>query len=244
LGFQPVSLGTKSITDLEATIPFSSPLITIQPAEDAFTSVTSYAGASLKRDAVDSRVIGNILNGTVSCTTGSNGSTGGFIDSQKDVGGWPVYTYEVAAVPVDTDGDGIPDSWETSHGLNPTNPADGITTTLDGAYTNVEVYLYSLVKSITDNQTAGSLSGLFPPVNTNSTKISAVYHASSSQVEITSLLPLKRIYVHDLHGKLIKTITCSDRKILLDVSGIPVSVYVLSALADDSTLSSLKIELY
>ncbi len=152
LGFQPNGLGTKSITDLESTVPFASPILTTQSATDAYLSVTSYAGASLKRDAVDKRIASNILNGTISCTAGSNGSTGGFIDSQKDVGGWPTYTFDPNAVPVDTDGDGMPDSWETAHGLNPNNAADGNTTTLDGNYTNVEVYLNELVKPVTDVQ--------------------------------------------------------------------------------------------
>jgi hypothetical protein len=152
LGFQPNGLGTKNIMDLESTVPFPAPILTTQTANEAYLSVTAYAGASLKRDAVDVRVSSNILNGTISCTAGSNGSTGGFIDSQKDVGGWPVYTYDPNVVPVDTDGDGMPDSWETAHGLNPTSAADGNTTTLDGNYTNVEVYLNELVKPVTDVQ--------------------------------------------------------------------------------------------
>lgn len=153
LGFQPASLGTKSITELESTIPFTSPIITTQSAADAFQSVTSYGGASLKRDAVDARIINTILNGTISCSAGSNGSTGGFIDSQKDVGGWPVYSYDLSAVPVDTDADGMPDWWETQHGLNPNDASDGVSKTLDGNYTNVEIYLNDLVKPVTDVQT-------------------------------------------------------------------------------------------
>jgi hypothetical protein len=153
IGFQPVSLGTKSITDLESFVPFPSPILTTQTANEAYLSVTAYAGASLKRDAVDTRVANNILNGTVSCTAGSNGSTGGFIDSQKDVGGWPTYAFDPNSVPVDTDGDGMPDSWETTHGLDPNNSLDGTTKTLDGNYTNVEVYLNELVKPLVDVQT-------------------------------------------------------------------------------------------
>ena len=47
----------------------------------------------------------------------------------------------------DTDGDGIPDTWETAHGLNPKDASDGVTTTLSKeGYTNLEVYMNSLVK--------------------------------------------------------------------------------------------------
>ena len=53
----------------------------------------------------------------------------------------------------DTDGDGMPDVWETANGLNPNDASDGITTTLsEDGYTNLEVYLNSLVSDITENQ--------------------------------------------------------------------------------------------
>ena len=241
LGFQPVSLGTKNIADLKSTIPFSSPVISTQTAENAYNSVTSYAGASLKRDAVDSRIIGNILNGTVSCTAGSNGSTNGFIDSQKDVGGWPAYTYVVNDVPADTDSDGMPDAWETAHGLNPNSATDGASTSLDGNYPNVEVYLNSLVKSITDIQSGGSASGLFSPKDTNPAKISAIYHAQSKQLEVTSSFTIKNISLRDVSGKLIKFVTSHEQKVWIDVTGIQSSIYILTAITTDSNISTLKI---
>jgi len=241
VGFQPVSLGTKNIADLKSTIPFSSPVISTQTAENAYTSVTSYAGASLKRDAVDTRIINNILNGSVSCTTGSNGSTGGFIDSQKDVGGWPAYSFVVTDVPVDTDADGMPDAWESAHGLNPNNIADGVSTSLDGNFTNVEVYLNSLVKSITDVQSGGSVSGLINPKDSNPAKISAIYNASSKQLEVTSMFTIKNISLHDVSGRLIKSVTCHDQKVWIDVTGVQSSIYILTAITKESVVSTLKI---
>jgi len=41
----------------------------------------------------------------------------------------------------------MPDEWETAHGLNPSDPSDGSTTTLSSVgYTNVEMYINELVK--------------------------------------------------------------------------------------------------
>ena len=40
---------------------------------------------------------------------------------RPEAGGQPVFD---AALPVDTDDDGIPDDWETAHGLNPASPND------------------------------------------------------------------------------------------------------------------------
>jgi len=150
LGFHPTTTWSDTIKSAQ---PFAlPPYLRIQTADSAYLSVTGFAGASFKRDAVDTRIIGNVLNGTVSVTTGSNGSTGGFIDSQKDVGGWPQYSYNEADVPVDTDTDGMPDSWETSQGLDKNNPADGTDTSLDGAYTNLEVYLNELAAPVIRSQ--------------------------------------------------------------------------------------------
>lgn len=231
IGFQPNSLGTKSITDLESSVPFPSPQITTQSAGDAYVSVTTYAGASLKRDAVDTRVINNILNGTVSCTAGSNGSTNGFIDSQKDVGGWPDYTYDPNNVLVDTDGDGMPDSWETSHGLDPNNAADGTSTSLDGSYTNVEVYLNELVKSITDAQTT----------------ISAVHNVSATPFclfpnpvvsgNLTISYPdnMSKISVYSINGSKIDEIMPNENRYNYNVNKLNSGVYVMRALLSNGT---------
>lgn len=144
LGLQPANLGSTNIEDLKSYIPFAMPQIQMETAGDAYQSVTQKAGASLKRDAVDIRIVNNILNGTVSCVAGSNGSTGGMIDSQNDVGGWPEYTSTPEQILADTDRDGMPDAWESSKGLNPAQ-IDGAAYTLSQVYTNLEVYLNELV---------------------------------------------------------------------------------------------------
>lgn len=120
-----------------------------QSAKDAYESVLKYAGASLKHDDVDNRIIANVRNGDYTAD-GSNGSEKGLIDKASDVGGWPEYKQENG--PKDTDGDGIPDEWETANGLNPKSKADGAKYTLSKTYTNLEVYLNSLVESLYPNK--------------------------------------------------------------------------------------------
>lgn len=120
-----------------------------QSAKDAYESVLKYAGASLKHDDVDNRIIANVRNGDYTAD-GSNGSEKGLIDKASDVGGWPEYKQENG--PKDTDGDGIPDKWETANGLNPKSKADGAKYTLSKTYTNLEVYLNSLVESLYPNK--------------------------------------------------------------------------------------------
>lgn len=117
--------------------------------KEAYESVLKYAGASLKYDDVDKRIIANVRNGDYT-TDGSNGSEKGLIDKASDVGGWPEYKKETG--PKDTDGDGIPDEWETANGLNPKSKADGSKYTLSKTYTNLEVYLNSLVETLYPNK--------------------------------------------------------------------------------------------
>ena len=122
----------------------------LQPAKKAYKDVLEFAGASYRRDAVDQRIVEETKKGKYTYE-GSHGSTNGMIDQPKDVGGWP--EYKTTTAPADTDGDGMPDEWEKKNGLNPNDASDGITTTLsEDGYTNLEVYLNSLVSDITENQ--------------------------------------------------------------------------------------------
>lgn len=115
--------------------------------EDAFTAyrrVLGQAGCSHRRDAYDRRVIKEVRQGTFKPYGASfDGGGNGIIDSQDEVGGWPVLRGGKA--PKDSDGDGIPDRWERRHGLDPADPADGALRSLSADYTNLEVYLESIL---------------------------------------------------------------------------------------------------
>ena len=132
---------------------------TTHSAEGAFSLICQYAGASLKRDAVDDRACGDAINGTATFEDGGNGSKNGLIDSQSAVGGWPSYTATVddIAKVKDTDGDGMPDWFENRFGLDPSKASDGNAKTLDphARYTNLEMYMHYLVRDIIDSQNVG-----------------------------------------------------------------------------------------
>lgn len=125
----------------------ATPMTTEETAEQAYETVLAKAGCSLKRDAIDTRIVNEVRNGSYtyagSNTEAEEKSVCGLIDTPSDVGGWP--TYNSAEYPQDSDGDGMPDAWEIEHGLDPTSFADGKATTVEPPYTNVEVYLNSLV---------------------------------------------------------------------------------------------------
>ena len=122
-----------------------TPLTNEQTALQAYENVLTKAGCSLHRDAVDTRIIEEVRTGTYTYT-GSKGSTGGLIDTQADVGGWP--ELQTAARETDTDYDGIPDAWELKYGLDPNNPLDARQITLVTGHTNLDVYLNDIVSHL------------------------------------------------------------------------------------------------
>ncbi|WP_373497211.1 pectate lyase [Aquiflexum sp.] len=141
------SINDKQNMELAAPLNFEA-LHSSHNAMQAFEKVLEFSGASLKRDAVDVRVLDNVKNGTYTAE-GSRGSINGLIDSQEDVGGWP----DLVSLqpPLDSDNDGMPDEWEIANGLNPMK-VDSKERNLSTAYDNIEVYINSLVKDITDKK--------------------------------------------------------------------------------------------
>lgn len=107
---------------------FTPPVpVTAHSASNSYKRVLSLAGYSNVRDAVDVRILSNVVNRVF----------GSYLHSQSEVGGWPVLnTYNV---PKDTDLDGLPDYWETANGMNP-NVANNNHLNADG-YTDLEQYL-------------------------------------------------------------------------------------------------------
>ncbi len=138
----------KTPEDIFSPTEFQVPYVTTHDAVTAFHRVVDYVGASLFRDEVDARVTREAFTGEITFTDGGNGSTGGLIDTQEAVGGWPPYLNRFELV--DSDGDGIPDIWEDAYGLDKNDPTDAAAFTLDemGRYSNLEVYLHNLVQHI------------------------------------------------------------------------------------------------
>ena len=132
---------------------------TTHSAADAYEKVLQYAGASLHRDSFDEMMVSDTRLGRASHT--GSGNAAGFVNSQEDNkptgasstwSAWPELNSETALT--DTDGDGMPDDWETAHGLDPKKASDGSAFDASG-YTNVEVYLNALVADITEQQNEG-----------------------------------------------------------------------------------------
>jgi pectate lyase len=124
---QPVIDGKQQVRF--ATEAFPAPPTAPYSSAEAYAAVLAAVGAVRPaRDATDARIIEQVRQ-----------RTGKIINSQNEVGGWPVLAS--APAPADTDHDGLPDDWEQRHGLDRANPADGPADADADGYTNLEEYL-------------------------------------------------------------------------------------------------------
>ena len=137
--------------------PIDAGEVTTHKAQTAFEKVLKYCGASFVRDACDVRYAEEAENGTTTFK-GAIVKRAGILDFINDPEGtedpstasYPTLREEQRSADFDTDGDGIPDEWEIANGLNPSDDSDGNAYTIDtkGYYTNLEVYLNSIVEDI------------------------------------------------------------------------------------------------
>ena len=149
-GVQPNG-GESNLQIVKLQEPWPSMPINQQTAREAYNSVLKNAGATLpNRDPIDTRIINETKNGYATYEGSSykqnksladSSQKCGIIDSQMDVGGWPIL--ESIPAPLDNDHDGMPDDWESKNGLNPNNPDDGNKVGKDG-YTMLEKYINSI----------------------------------------------------------------------------------------------------
>lgn len=115
--------------------PFSAPAIkmtALGSLESVLTSSVNGAGATKpKRDSLDQRLIKEFQT-----RTGDLGRNGAL---------YPILSSGTS--PADKDHDGMPDTWESARGLNPSNAADGKLKAANG-YTNLENYLNALAGDV------------------------------------------------------------------------------------------------
>lgn len=122
--------------------PFAAIAVSTQSAEEAYKIVLAGAGASYRRDTLDSRIVADVINWTGKIIDVQGGYPHG-TPYEQTVSAWPAL--KSLPAPKDSDGDGMPDEWETKNGLNPASAADASANTLHKHYTNIEMYINSLL---------------------------------------------------------------------------------------------------
>jgi pectate lyase len=225
--------------ELRSAKEYDVAAVTTHTAETAYQKVLAYAGASLMRDEMDKRIIQDVTTGTVTFKTGGNGSINGIIDTQAAVGGWPLL--QSLAAPADSDDDGMPDAWEAANGLLKNNPADAQLTTVDGKYPNLEVYLYSLVATITDNQLKDGLFTSATRINRQSGLMQLHMDDLTGKMQVTNSKRISSIHLYSLAGASVKTLNCNENSALIDLNGLPAGIYIVSVTDIDKGIHAKKI---
>ena len=199
--------------------PVATGDVTTHSAKEAFEKVLAYCGASLYRDDVDARLVEEAKTGTTTYT-GAIAKTAGILDVINDpsaatvdegAASYPELVNEARPDGYDSDKDGMPDEWEMLNGLDPNDASDAITYTLDterGWYTNLEVYLNSVVQHIVQAQNSDAESAVdeyYPECKSTGIDTMESEHSAIARIEYFALngmklaQPNKGINVRKIH---------------------------------------------
>ncbi len=203
----------------------------LETAEEAFEQVLQNCGANLpKRDAIDTRILNETRNGTVT-GSGTFGANKGIIDDPTAVGGWVNLTC-ADGLKVDTDNDGMPDEWEVENGLDPDIAEDRNGINPETGYTWLEEYLNSVVANngepSSDCKTKIKELRIYPNPVVNDLNIES--EESISQIEI-----------FDLSGRLMQNSIASRNKISIPMQNYSKGVYTIRIKASNGNQSTLKV---
>ena len=126
-----------------------------ESADAAYSNVLAYAGSGINaasRPKIDKQVIEETRTGTGSLTGGRDFSTvtdSAVLDAITKYGIKHMdynsyYPSSSSKQIVDSDNDGMPDSWETARGLNPNSASDATGDYQGKGYNNIEYYSHDL----------------------------------------------------------------------------------------------------
>lgn len=213
--------------------------VTTHSATDVYDKILDYCGASLYRDDADIRYMEETRTGTTTykgnvAYVDANGksyptsNTSGILDfinapdgeQNPKTASFPELPSNTRQDDYDSDGDGIPDVWEVAQGLNPNDGTDGKLYTLDprGWYTNVEVYINSLVEPIMKAGNMDAISAVdeyYPKINLVESGIKDTF--VSGQIERIEYYNLQGMRLAEpAQGVSIRRTVYTDGKIVTD----------------------------
>ena len=208
--------------------PVATGDVTTHSAKEAFEKVLAYCGASLYRDDVDARLVEEAKTGTTTYT-GAIAKTAGILDvindpaaatADEQTASYPELVNEARPDGYDSDKDGMPDEWEMLNGLDPNDASDAITYTLDterGWYTNLEVYLNSVVQHIVQAQNSDAESAVdeyYPECKSTGIDTMESEHSAIARIEYFALNGMKLAQPNK--GINVRKIQLTNGKVLTD----------------------------
>ena len=162
-----------------------------ETAEQAYETVLDTAGV-FPRDHVGLRLIKDTRDGTFTYS-GYKSKKKGIIDTEEDAEGF--YDYTVVAPQIDSDGDGMPDEWESANGCNPEVPDNN--TLHESGYTMLEMYLDYAMTHKAPMDDGYSLQGI-EDVQSNKIQSTKIFHNGQLYIQ-------RGVNVFTIDGRKLKT---------------------------------------
>ena len=205
-------------------------LNSLETADQALQSVLQKSGC-IVRDSIERRLIRECKDGTA--TFGGSWKTDGIygiiddpIDAEMTMNADGT-TYCRVALPSesrpdgwDTDGDGMPDEWETANGFNPSDPSDGNYINAEG-YTALEKYLCGIMGE--------EIKGQFGSATSIRTEHAVKFdiQVEGSALKITSGADIRTLHIFDDMGCCRLTDDLKSGENTVDISFLPKGVYIV-----------------
>jgi len=222
--------------------------VTTHSAQKAYEKVLDFAGASLRRDTHDARIINETRTGTTTFKGLNPANSGaypkpGILDSHRDIKPanapegwtpWPVLNQTEAEA--DVNRDGIPDAW-----LAANFPGKFANDLNEEGYTLLEVYLNSLVEQITTDQYKDAITSLPNTGKNEHSDVSVYLNRRSGVLNVNSGSIIRQISVYDTSGSKKLFMKCNDRNLKINVLSFKPSVYIIRAEDDKGKVTNIKI---
>ncbi|MDR2804842.1 MAG: T9SS type A sorting domain-containing protein, partial [Dysgonamonadaceae bacterium] len=208
--------------------------------EQAYEQVLQYAGCSLVRDALDTRIIEEARTNTAAFT-GAQSKLPGIIDSQQDLkpdgagDNWSAWPDLTGGTPLsDTNSDGIPDGWLENH-----YPGKIATDRNEEGYAYLEVYLNSIVSEITEKQNQGGKILGWMPAEKSRNEISCYTNQFSKTLTIRAEKKIRQIDLFSVTGQKIYSVAVGNQSATLDLPGTTHGIYIVKAVCEDIAIPSI-----
>ncbi len=224
LDLQSAQYSADSIYQRLYELPETSSGVTITSATEAYEAVLLKAGCRLPcLDMVDYRIIEEAAGNIAPAYGTSYGQGTGIIDSQEDVGGYPLY--KTTTAPADANNNGMADDWEALKGVNDPNGYD-----LSDSYTNIEMYFEDIINGATNITSPAAISDITAWYDNEAQAIT--YHAPTT---------VNTLNIYNTAGALVASYTPQLTATTCFLPALPQGIYLATLTSDTGLTHSIKI---
>ncbi|MDO4159449.1 MAG: T9SS type A sorting domain-containing protein [Prevotellaceae bacterium] len=218
----------------------------LQTADEAFQSVIEKSGC-IVRDSIERRLIRECKDGTATFggswkSDGNYGIIDDPVDAEMSYNNDSTTYCRVAEASLsradgwDSDGDGMPDEWETANGFDPNNAEDGNYINAEG-YTALEKYLCELMGETID--------GTFGDATDIRTLHAVKFNVSvnGSTLNITSEANITKLHIFDALGRCMLTSSLGSGNNSINIGALPKGVYIVWVTDSNGYRNAIKINI-